>query len=125
MLHEFVTLGCCTFATAPLSRYGPSCVDVPSGGKVEDSLLAKAMRVEAAWSRRADSMAVRTAWFSMPIKSGADEGTWSGVPRARGWGKAGAWRGCTLLNGREQTAIAANLARDQFCKSGARDDRAT
>ena len=38
--------------------------------------------------------------------------------------EAGAWRGSTLLNGCEHTAMAAKRVHNQFCKSGARDDRA-
>ena len=41
-------------------------------------------------------LSVKAAWFSsvmletMPIRSGAEEGTWSGTPKASEWGRAGA-----------------------------------
>ena len=79
-------------------------MDAPSGGKVEDSSVGRAAShkgdedLKAVRSRRAVSMAVKAAWFSsvmletMPIRSGTEEGTWSGMPKASEWGRAGAWR---------------------------------
>ena len=49
---------------------GSSCVDAPSGGKVEDSSVGRAASgkgdkdLEAVRSRTAESMAVKAAWFS-------------------------------------------------------------
>ena len=75
-------------------------MDAPSGGKVEDSSVGRAAsgKGDVDLDSKAVSMAVKAAWFSsvmletMPIRSGTDEGTWSGMPKANEWGRAGAWR---------------------------------